>query len=195
VVVDPAGWGDRDRPRPPLVDVLQEAVVRRRRVRLDYAGRGRDPSRRLVDPWGLADKDGVWYLVAGTDRGRRTFRLDRVVAAEVTADAATRPAGARLDGLWREAVDEVEERRSRVSATVLAPAWLVPVLADRFGRHCHVEEPAGPGTTRLRVAAHTATGLAEQLAGFGGSVEVTGPPEVRAELGRIGAELASRYGP
>jgi hypothetical protein len=45
------------------------------------------------------------------------------------------------------------------------------------------------------VAAHTATGLAEQLAGFGGSVEVTGPPEVRAELGRIGAELAARYRP
>ena len=24
---------------------------------------------RLVDPWGLVDKDDIWYLVAGTDTG------------------------------------------------------------------------------------------------------------------------------
>ena len=35
-----------------------------------------------MDPWGLVDKDGVWYLVAGTEAGQRTFRVDRVVAAE-----------------------------------------------------------------------------------------------------------------
>jgi predicted DNA-binding transcriptional regulator YafY len=195
VVVDPARWGAGDRARPPLVDTLRDAVVRRRRVRFGYAGRGRPAGVRMVDPWGLVDKDDVWYLVAGTNRGRRTFRVDRMADVEVTGDPATRPEGADLDALWREVVDEVEKARSRVAATVLAPARLVPILRDRFGRHCRVEAEAARGTAaRLVVAAHTATGLAEQLAGFGTTIEVVEPESVRTELARIGAGLAARYG-
>lgn len=37
IVLDPAGWGAPVRVRPPLVDVLQDAVVRRRRVAITYA--------------------------------------------------------------------------------------------------------------------------------------------------------------
>jgi predicted DNA-binding transcriptional regulator YafY len=36
--------------------------------------------------------------------------------------------------------------------------------------------------------------VAEQLAGFGGAVEVLEPAEVRAELAAIGAELVERNG-
>jgi len=195
VVVDPARWGAADRSRPPVVDSLRDAVVRRRRVRFDYAGRGRPAAARVVDPWGLVDKDGVWYLVAGTDRGRRTFRVDRMAGVEITGDAAGRPEGADLAALWRETVDEVEQARSGVAATVLAPARLVPILRDRFGRHCRVERQAADGTrARLVVAAHTAAGLAEQLAGFGTTIEVPEPETVRRELARIGAGLAARYG-
>ena len=68
------------------------------------------------------------------------------------------------------------------------------MVRDQFGRHCHVEADGGDGRVRVRVAAHTPTGLAEQLAGFGAAIEVEGPAAVRDELGRIGAELAARYG-
>src|SRR3954468_6950871 len=64
VVVDQAGWGERPKERPPMVGRLRDAAIARRKVRLTYAGRER--SERLVDPWGLVDKDDVWYLVAGT---------------------------------------------------------------------------------------------------------------------------------
>ena len=70
-----------------------------------------------------------------------------------------------------------------------------PILRDRFGRHCRVEAEAACGTpARLVVAAHTASGLAEQLAGFGTTIEVLEPGPVRTELARIGAALAARYG-
>jgi predicted DNA-binding transcriptional regulator YafY len=119
-------------------------------VRLVYAGRspaGGGPTDRLVDPWGLVDKDDVWYLVAGTDRGQRTFRLDRIVEVEVTDLPAGRPADFELAEAWQRVVEEVEQRRSGASATLLVDARLVPVIAelarigavlvDRYG-------PAGP---------------------------------------------------
>ncbi len=53
-------------------------MVRRRKVRLTYAT-SPERTERLVDPWGLVDKDDIWYLIAGTDDGQRTFRVDRIV--------------------------------------------------------------------------------------------------------------------
>src|SRR2546429_184691 len=81
-------------------------------------GRTGTPSERLLDPYGLVDKDDVWYLIAGTARGRRTFRIDRVIDAELTGEAFERPADFDLSGAWAEVVDRMEERRSGGTATV-----------------------------------------------------------------------------
>jgi len=193
VVVDPRGWGERGRVRPALVEVLQAAVVRGRKVRLVYAKRAGERTERLVDPWGLADKDDVWYLVAGTDDGQRTFRVDRVIDAVVTEIDAERPADFELSQAWERVVDEVEQRRSLVSATVLLDAELLPVLRIQFGRHCDVESPVDGGRVRARVAAPTAAMIAQHLAGWGALVEVVESASVRAELARIGSELVARY--
>ncbi|MFV2179733.1 helix-turn-helix transcriptional regulator [Actinomadura sp. LOL_016] len=193
-MIDKASWGERGRARPPLVDLLQGCVVRRTRVALAYRGARGEASERLVDPWGLADKDDTWYLIAGTERGRRTFRLDRIVTAEPTGAGFGRPDDFVLAEAWREIVGEVEEHRSRTWATILLPTRLLPVLHDRFGRHCHTEADLGDGRSRARVGAPTPLDLARHLAGWGGLVEVKGPDAVRGELARIGADLTARYG-
>jgi predicted DNA-binding transcriptional regulator YafY len=194
VVVDPVGWGGSSRDAPPWVEELQAAVVRRRQVALQYDGRSRGVAWRTVDPWALVDKDSLWYLVAGTPSGRRTFRLDRVVALAVLDAPATRPDDLDVAEIWSSVVDDVEERRSRVSATVLAPSFLVSVLRGLFGRHVEVQGVDDDGRTRVRVASHTARSVAEHLAGLGGAVEVVEPASVRAELAVLGAELVERYG-
>ena len=193
VVIDAARWGEHDRERPDMVKVLQDAVVRRRKVRLTYASRGRAPADRLVDPWGLVDKDEIWYLLAGTDKGQRTFRVDRIVEAVVTDLAAERPADFDLSAAWEQVVAEVEGRRGHVSATVLVPATFLWVLRRQFGRHCEVVDELADGRLRVRLSADIPLSIAEQLAGWGAWVEVEDSPEVRAQLARIGAELTARY--
>jgi predicted DNA-binding transcriptional regulator YafY len=192
-MVDPTRWSERERPRPAVVDLLQDAVVRRRKVRLTYTDARRERSERLLDPWGLVDKDDVWYLVAGTPRGRRTFRVDRIVAAVATDEPAERPDDFALDAAWEDVVGEVERRRSRTWATVLLEARFVPVLRGHFGRHCHTDEVLDDGRARVRIAAPTPLDIARNLAGWGAMVEVLEPASVQAQLARIGAELAARY--
>jgi predicted DNA-binding transcriptional regulator YafY len=194
-MIDPTRWGERDRSRPAMVDLLQSAVVRRRKVRLTYTSGSHQSSERLVDPWGLVDKDDIWYLIAGTERGRRTFRVDRITAAEPTGQAAERPDGFELDAAWQQVVGEVEGKRSRTWATVLIETRFVRILRDHFGRHCHTEADLGDGRSRVRIAAPTPLDIARNLAGWGAAVEVLDPPQVRAELARIGAELLERYKP
>ncbi|NED94165.1 WYL domain-containing protein [Phytoactinopolyspora alkaliphila] len=192
-MIDPTRWGERARDRPATVDLLQAAVIDRRKVRLTYTSGSRERSERLVDPWGLVDKDDIWYLIAGTARGRRTFRVDRIERAERTDQPAERPDDFALDAAWREVVGEVEQRRSRTWATVLIEARFVRILRDHFGQHCHDDGEADDGRARVRVGAPTALDIARNLAGWGTAAEVVDPPAVRAELGRIGAELAGRY--
>lgn len=194
VVVDPARWGEPDRARPEMVDALQAAVVRRRKVRLTYADRAGQQTERMVDPLGLVDKDDVWYLLAGTAHGQRTFRVDRIRDAVVTDLAAQRPPDFRLPAAWQLVVEEMERRRSLLSATVLVDARFVPVLQSQFGRHCEVLDSVRDGRRRVRLAAPTARTIAEQVAGWGARIEVLEPAAVRAELARIGTELTARYG-
>jgi predicted DNA-binding transcriptional regulator YafY len=193
VVIDPAGWGERVRTRSDVVSVLQQAVVWRRKVRFGYASRGRERTERLVAPWGLVDKDEVWYLIAGTDRGQRTFRVDRMTNVEVTGESFTRPADFDLSAAWTGVVTEVEQRRSLVSAMVLVAARHVVVLQDQYGRHCEVLDTLPDGRVRVRLAAPTPLMIAQPLAGWGALAEVEDSPEVRAELARLGAELVARY--
>jgi len=193
VLIDSAGWGESDKEPPALVRELQTAVVRRRKVRLSYAGRSGPPSQRLIDPWGLVDKDDIWYLIAGTPNGRRTFRANRIVEAVVTDQPAERNNDFQLAQAWQEVVAEMEQRRSLVQATVLIEGRFVPVLQSHYGRHCEVLGTWDDGRVRVRVGSHIARSIAEQLAGWGNAVEVLEPEEVRSELARIGAELVQSY--
>ncbi|HEX6355058.1 helix-turn-helix transcriptional regulator [Actinophytocola sp.] len=195
VVIDPARWGERVRERADVVELLQQAVVRRQRVRFGYASRGRERVDRTVDPWGLVAKDDIWYLVAGTDRGQRTFRVDRVEDAAVTGGTFTRPEGFDLAQAWDQVVIEIEQRRSLVSATVLVAARSVFVLQDQYGRHCEVLDTVDDGRVRVRLAAPTPLMIAQPLAGWGAMIEVEDSPEVRAELVRLGTELVGRHSP
>ena len=151
------------------------------------------PAHRLVEPGGLVDKDGVWYLLAGTDRGRRTYRVDRIIAADTTDELFERPADFDLGTAWGDVVEEMEGRRSRVWATVLVDPRHVPILADQFGRHCHEVGLEPAGRARLRLGGSIPLDLARILAGWGSLVEVLEPQSVRDLLSKLGTELVVAY--
>ena len=195
VVVDPRRWGSTPVERPAHLAALEHAVVHRHEVRVSYRDHAGSSSERVVEPLGLVDKDGVWYLLAGTPAGRRTFRVDRVGAVETTGATFARPADPDVVAAWAEVQTEVDRGRSRVAASVTLPDALVPILIDVVGGRYVEVLGAAEGRTRLSVRADTTTMLARQLAGWADVVEVEGPGAVRAELARFGALLVRDYEP
>lgn len=197
VVVDPAGWdrpGEPRRPPPAHLDATQRAVVEGEQVTLGYVARDRTPSSRVVHPLGLAAKGSTWYLVAGTDAGLRTFRVDRITSVEPTGEAVVRPEGFDLAEAWRLISDEVDQRR----APVQARAWAQPQVARwcRMAMGTRVRiGPAGPdGRVEVELRGHSTHSLAAEIAGFGAGLEVLDPPELRSHLAGTGAELTALYG-
>lgn len=216
VLVDPDGWGERRAGRPEIVATLEQSVIDRAELRLQYRPRQGDAEVSsgddvaVVRPLAVVSKGDSWYLLAERgerrepgpgDRnpaGTRTYRIDRIRSATRTGEHFTAPEPAEVRAAWSTAMAQVEAIRGAVAATVTVPAALVPVLRKLFGRHFTLEpadQPGQPPSAALRavVTAHTVTGLAEQLAGFGSTIEVTAPAAVRTELARIGAELLARY--
>lgn len=197
VVVDPLPWGRSGRSQrqaPAHLDSLQRAVVSGQQVTLGYVAADRTPSTRVVHPLGLASKGSTWYLVAATEAGMRTFRVDRVTSAEPTGQAVVRPAGFDLGEAWALITAEIDERRAPLQARALLAPELVGLCRGLLGTRVSIGPPGADGRVEVGLRGHSARSLAGELAGFGSALEILGPPEVREHLGRIGAELTRTYG-
>ena len=196
LVMDPQRWGSSpvERRRPRFLDELQDAVIRGVQVRLGYVGPEGAATERTVHPLGIVAKGPWWYLVARTEAGRRTFRIDRVSSADPTGDPVHRPGDFDLAESWREIADEIDRRRTPLQIrAVCAPhgvARLRMVLGDRL----EVGGSATDGRIEVVIRGWSEYALAGELAGLIEWLEVTGPPGVRDQLASIGTALVRRYG-
>jgi len=196
IVIDPVDWDQRAvaRPSPPLLDPLQQAVIDGEQLVLDYVARDRSPSSRTVHPLGLATKGTIWYLVADTDGGLRTFRVDRITAIERTGRPVVRPDGFDLEAAWQLITDEVDQRRAAVWAHGSAAREVVGYLRTVFGTRVRIGPAQPDGRVEVELRGTSTYALARELCPFGATVEVVQPPALREQLARLGAELTAVYG-
>jgi predicted DNA-binding transcriptional regulator YafY len=180
---------------PAYFDEVQRAVIEGEQLRLGYVARDREPSSRIVHPLGLAAKGAAWYLVADTDAGLRTFRVDRITTVEATGEAVVRPPGFDLADAWKLATDEVDQRRTPTRARAKVTPEAVGYCRYAFGNRVHIGPADDAGQVEIEVRGHSPRMLAGELARFGSMLEVIEPPEVRAALAQLAGELAAIYGP
>lgn len=210
--LDAGGWFREPDPGGHLPTVAG-AVWEGRRLDLRYRARERVRARR-VDPLGLVQKAGVWYLVA-THRGRlRTFRVDRVVSATVRDDGVVRPEGFDLATHWAGARRELDVAIRRLPVTVRLPASSLGHLRRHVPGPLTGEAIVAAGERAGEVAGRVAVGRAgeaeqvalvvelpmesvgvavSQLATVPG-LEVLEPASVRSGLADLGRGLAARHG-
>jgi predicted DNA-binding transcriptional regulator YafY len=195
ILVDPAGWM-RAPDAVGQLSALQAAVFTDRRIRLRYRSSGQqEASERVVDPYGLVCKSGIWYLVADTGGEPRLFRVSRVEAAVTDESRAVRRDGVELAGLWELLRRNVEDRPRPVEAV----ARVRRSRLDLFCRICAanlagaVTDSADPAwaVVPLRFPAMPA---ARTLLSFGADVEVLSPGELRDDLAAVAAAVVARYG-
>jgi predicted DNA-binding transcriptional regulator YafY len=139
VLLDHNKWYRAQQPTP-LLAVLRRAVWDDRRVRMRYRDRAGTNTERVVEPLGLVSKAGVWYLIARETGGEfRTFRAERIVAADELAEHFARPADFDLEQHWHSSTVAVERPVTTYEATLrvrseaipfVAGAWDAEILAD-----------------------------------------------------------------
>lgn len=196
VISDPTGWGGTavHRPTPVLLDPLQAAVIEAQQVVLGYVDRLRNPSSRTVHPLGLATKANVWYLVADTANGLRTFRVDRVTSVEPTGERVVRPPGFVLAEAWKLIADEVDQRRISLWARGTVDPDLLWLLRMLLGSRVRIGPATADGWIEVEVGSHNVRALAGEIAGLGAGLRLSEPQEVLDALAAVGRELLAVYG-
>jgi predicted DNA-binding transcriptional regulator YafY len=194
VVIDPKTWDQTHVPEPAFLEVLQRAVVDGRQARIVYAGRNRPESERVVHPLGLVSKASVWYLIADTEAGLRTFRVSRVRSVIVTDDPVVRPERFDLEEHWSSVKAAIDEQRVPFRAFARAEPRSIPWLRATFGSRIEVGEFGDDGRVAVELRSWSAHTVAGELAAFGHWVVVEGPSGVRDALAALGADLTSLYG-
>ncbi len=190
---DEDGEGDRD--VATRLEELSRAMAHKKKVHLVYAGaKRREQTERDVEPYGLFQQGGAWYLV-GWCRLRsaiRTFHVARIEALSVNPSAPRTPdfSPRRDFSLAEHAAREPWEFhehapvRCRVRIDAAAPA---EVLAS-FGPRARIEDEGSGAVVELE--ASNVEGLVRHVLALGDVAEVLAPRKVRERAREVLAGLA-----
>ena len=170
---------------------LWEAVRDRRPVTFGYLAAGRSAAqRRNLEPWGVVNRRGRWYVVGhDTDRReQRVFRLSRVdgpVTFTGPPGSVSVPAGTDVRGAVRDWDAEAPPPRSCLLR-------VRPGAGHGLRRHAISIKPDQASGWDLVELNFTDTGWwSEHLASFGADVVVLEPSDLRdAVIGRLKGVLA-----
>ncbi|MBL1100698.1 helix-turn-helix transcriptional regulator [Streptomyces coffeae] len=194
--LDAPGWF-RDAEPVPHLAAAAEAVWERRVLRVHYR-RWRGEVRRDLHGLGLVLKGGIWYLVARVDDSVRSYRVSRILDAELLDEHFVRPAGFDLAAHWQEVSRRLETSRFEGEAELLLTERGRKLLPMQFGAIGAVAAAgAGPpdeeGRARVTLPVESLPVAVHDMLRLGTEAEVLGPPELREAVARAVTELAHRY--
>ncbi len=175
-------------PDNEVVVTLCAAAQQRRRVWLRYRSWNMETTERVFDPFGIVYHSGFWYTVGYCHlrSDLRTFRLDRVVRAQMRDEVFTRP-------LNFDCLTHVLRSIANTPST-----WQVEVLLEtsmEAARHvisptlANLEET--PDGVVLRCYVESLDWMARILTRLDCPMVVRRPAELRTALRQLAAELIS----
>ncbi len=202
-----------DSPQNPelfhTIDVLDEAIMTGRQIRLTYGYYGTDmklhkarnedgsEKRQTINPYQMVASEGRYYLICNNDHhtGAANYRIDRIMNVELL-DTPVKPKsqveglenGINLQQYVYQNLNMFSGRAEEVE--FLIPRSAVSVVIDFFGRQVSfVERADGRISCRLFVSLEAMKRWAVQ---FGSLVRVVSPPELVEEIRKeIGKSVAN----
>ncbi|MFJ8194157.1 helix-turn-helix transcriptional regulator [Streptomyces sp. NPDC096094] len=179
-------------PDPTMIDV-RRAVLTGHKLRIHYAATDQTPQWRTVDPIGLVTVRGRGYLLATRSGADRTYRLSRVLAAEVLPEPAQRPNRVDLDRIWRERCAQFLSDGDQVTVLVrVNPERREELVSTALA--VRAEEPDADGRLRLEVTYQDARHAEWALWQLTTDAEALAPQWLRTSLRDRAAAMVSCYG-
>ena len=175
-----------------VVAEVRRAVLAGHRLRIHYAAAGRAPEWRTVDPIGLVTVREQGYLLATRSGADRSYRLSRVLAAEVLPEPARRPDRVDLDRAWRDRGTRFRTGGDQVTAVALVDPARRAELVDT-ALAVVAEEAGADGRLRLEVTFQDARHAEWALWQLAPQAEALAPAWLRTALHDRAAAIVGRH--
>ncbi len=197
--LDATGWF-RTGEETPFLPVLAEAVWESHCVDVVYQ-HGEHIRERRIQPLGLVLKAGVWYVVAKSEEGTRTYRVARVRSAEPAPDERfVRPPEFDLGSYWAESTSTYERNIERMEVTLRLHPRAMHMLADVAGASALRDavrltplEADPDGWLVLCVRMDWPDEVPSRLLALGPLAEVLEPRQVREKVAELAQQVSDRY--
>jgi predicted DNA-binding transcriptional regulator YafY len=190
VVSDNRPWFGRE-PEGVSPAALIGDLRRGVRLKVVYRRSSEAPGERTVDPYGLLAKGGHWYLVADELGRPRLLSLRRLLHWEpLDAPRRLRPGvglaavAAELTSGWEAAGD--------LDVHLLIEDYQVERAERLLGSRLTLDGAGGDGRTRAVLRCRELEDV-RQLLAFADSVTVLDPPEARARIRELAAQILRHY--
>lgn len=173
-------------PNRPVVSTLSLAVQRQVQVWLHYQALNSVSTERMVDPYGVLYRNGYWYMAGYCHlrQGLRAFRLDRVVAVQLTDATFIRPTDFDMLAFIEESISNtpgVWQVDLLLQTTLEEAQRIIPRVVGKPQQVAH--------GIALRAYVQDLDWFAYFLARLNCPVQVLQPAEAQAALQRLAGKI------
>jgi predicted DNA-binding transcriptional regulator YafY len=195
--LDPVDWSHTQEPVPHL-QTVQEAIWQDRRLNLTYRRADGNWIKRLVDPYSLVAKAGVWYMIGNVIRWLVVFRVSRIQAATVTESHFERQPDFNLAAFWKDWCTEMAAEHPPYPVTLRVSWEAIPLFPQMLGERANLLlDQAGPpdseGAVTLNLTFESFEAARNHVLGFGPAVEVLEPAELRDNVIEQATKIVAFY--
>ncbi|WP_138755694.1 helix-turn-helix transcriptional regulator [Paenibacillus sinopodophylli] len=185
--IDGAGWHQME-VLQPFLPLVQEAVWEERLLRIRYR-REDGITERIIRPLGLVAKQNIWYVIGEADGERKTYRISKLLGAELQEERFERPEGFDLAVYWEQSTLEFKSGLPKYPAVLeLKDASVLTRFTKE--RYVTIIETLASSERAGWLIAHvefqSEQSACEIVLSYGSHIQVTEPAELRE---RATAEL------
>jgi proteasome accessory factor B len=179
-----------------VFNTLSAAVLRQVEVEFDYRKPGEtSASRRKVQPYHLAHRENLWYLV-GFDAGRaalRTFALPRITAATAKKSRFVRPADFSPEKFFASALG-ILGGEGNYAVVIRFNAGAADHVRERDWHESQELRDLPSGGLELTLRLGALAEVERWVLGWGAAAEVLQPIELRNRIAGAVESMAAVYG-
>jgi predicted DNA-binding transcriptional regulator YafY len=182
----------------PHLQTIHQAVWQDRKLHVVYRPPFAIEIERLVAPYGLVAKAGIWYLVCARNDAVHVHRVSHLLDVRLSDESLERPADFDLAAFWDAWCAGYEAFLSDFTATVRVAPGFIPELPKYFGSTIHTKiARAGPpdseGWIRLELSFESFEAARDIILGFGRGVEVLAPCALRRSVLDYAEQIVALY--
>jgi predicted DNA-binding transcriptional regulator YafY len=192
--IDPLWWWYEDQPLP-CWEELQQAVFEDRKIRATYERHDGTLSQRILEPYSLVSKVGIWYLVARREGEWRTYRVSRFHEVALLGERFTRADAFDLAAYWRAHLEEAKSNMPHYDFTLRIPMEKVEFLRFNISGNSMIAElPDVDGWFRAAVQVPSMESAKMLVFGLGAEAEVVEPVALRNAIFESARKVVEHWG-